>query len=170
MNNKLLDTILHLIEAEHEQLCKRDFPKITSILDELINKQEPYDEALMELSNEFDELKTEVEIHVLEENQFLLPLSRRVLTDAIEEHDELELVKHTVEAFASQHENFENKCNKLIETSECLHVHQDDMLTKAELTDLLCDIKLLLHRHNEKEHNLLFPVLLHHCDELLAKP
>ena len=127
-NNKLLDTILHLIKIEHEQLCKRDLPKISELLDELINNQTSRDQELMDLSSLFDELKTEIEIHVLEEDQFLLPLTERVLSNNVEDTDELELIKHTVEAFANQHDHFDNKCDRLIETSRCVSVREDDML------------------------------------------
>ncbi len=169
MHNQLLDNILHLIDAEHTQLCKRDLPKIAAIFDTLIKQQDPYDEELMDLASSFDELKSEIEIHILEEQQFLLPLCRRVLTDEVRDNDEVHSIRRTVESFASQHDEFDKKCSRLIENCAFIHAHQEEMLDKAELTDLLCDVKLLLSRHDEKEHHILFPVLLHHCDTLLEQ-
>ena len=169
MASKLLNNILQLIDNEHKQLCKNDLPRIRYILDGLI-KQEGADHIdLFDVSNDFDELRTEIDIHVLEEDQFLLPITRQVLSDQVKSHDDLARVDKTIRNFSHQHDDFDKKCGRLIETINTIHVHQDYELDRTELIDLLCDVKILLQRHHEKEHQLLFPALLQRCQELLQQ-
>lgn len=166
MHNQLLDTIIHLIESEHRQLRECDLPALNEQINVVTNAGEDYEEALSEIASLYDELKTEIEIHILEEEQFLLPLSRRVAEGADINYEEIELARHTVEAFASQHDHFDGKCDKMMEIAEGIHRHQETQLDKTTLIDLLADLKLLLHRHDDKEHNILFPVILKQCQEL----
>lgn len=167
MEHKLLDHILKLINAEHKQLCKKDLPRIGSIFDTLINDEGGNEPDLMDAAQLFDELKTEIEIHVLEEDQFLLPLTKQILHDDVHEAHDIQSVQKTIHSFSHQHDHFDRKCERVIELLNSIHLHDDHSLDKVELVDLLSDVKLLLARHHEKEHHILFPALNERCQELL---
>ncbi len=144
------------IEDTHHVFMKTALPRLTLLLGNTYTAHKENHPELLELSNTFHALKTEIEAHLLKEEEALFPIIRQ-----FEAEGKLPSTSCGINAPIQQMEFEHDNAGDALRTLSRLtnrYTHPADACnTYRALLDGLDELEKDLHIHIHKENNILFP-------------
>ena len=151
----LTDLCNHIEEAHHA-FMKRTLPRLTTLVQNTLNAHLPNHPELNDVAETFIALKTEIEAHLMKEEQVLFPIIRR-----IEAGEELPSVGCGIEApihqMEHEHDSAGDALRRLRSLTNDYAAPADACNTYRAMLDTLAEMEDDLHLHIHKENNILFP-------------
>lgn len=142
----LADLCDHIVETHHEHL-RAELPRLEALLDKVVRAHGAERPELVELRETFASLRSELEEHIVNEEEQLFPLVRR---GGPYDADQVAELEH-------DHASAGSALARLRELSGGYDLDRALCNTHRATLDGLRELELDLHQHIHEENNVLFP-------------
>lgn len=150
----LTELVDHVVAVHHQYLWA-ELPRVTALVDKIVTVHGERHPELAEVQRLYDELRADLEPHLLQEEQELFPLIRR-LAAAGDRTGSAEIAAQ-IDALAGEHETVGALLDELNRVTSGYTTPADGCATYAACYRALADIEADTHLHVHKENNVLFP-------------
>lgn len=156
--NASLSDLADHIEQTHHTYLKRELPRLRAMVRKVAAVHGNHHPWMREFDRVYDQFATELETHMLKEEQVLFPLIR-----ALERSEPGPAaacghgVENPIRAMESEHDDSGQGLERLHELSGGLTPPADACNTFRAMLDGVRELELDLHQHIHKENNILFP-------------
>lgn len=145
------------IVATHHEYLKRELPRLTQLVDKVVRVHGGHHEWLHRLGTSFQQLRDELNPHMLKEEQILFPALR-----TIEQSQEVPAfpfgsVDNPIHMMEHEHDVAGQALKAIREASSDFTLPDGGCNTFRAMLDGLRELEGDLHRHIHKENNVLFP-------------
>ena len=145
------------IVATHHEYLKRELPRLTQLVDKVVRVHGGDHEWLAQLGTSFQQLRDELNPHMLKEEQVLFPAIR-----TIEQSQEVPAfpfgsVDNPIHMMEHEHDVAGQALKAIREASSDFTLPDGGCNTFRAMLDGLRELEGDLHRHIHKENNVLFP-------------
>ncbi len=150
------------IEERHHTFMRQQLPRIADLLDTVIAAHgEAHGDMLRALRGTYDGLRSEIEMHLMKEEQVLFPYIRQVERYVEEGGTRPQIhcitVQNPVTQMRHEHENAAQALEQMRALTDDYALPDDACAKFAALYDALNAVEKDLHRHIHLENNILFP-------------
>ncbi|MBI5116110.1 iron-sulfur cluster repair di-iron protein [Candidatus Poribacteria bacterium] len=150
------------IEKRHHTFMKEQLPRLAGLMATVLEAHGArHGDMLKSLKGVFESLRSEIEQHLMKEEQILFPYIRRIDEYAIEGGDAPEAhcgtVQNPIRQMEYEHDNAGRALAKMRELTSNYTLPGDACNTFRALYDGLKALEGDLHEHIHLENNILFP-------------
>jgi regulator of cell morphogenesis and NO signaling len=163
----------HILEKHHAFL-REELPHIEKLLDTVHKAhKEVHGKLLLSLKSVFDALRTEIEGHLLKEEEILFPYINRIEKSA-EKNEPLPRmhcgsVQNPIGQMEHEHDNAGSALAEMRRLTSGYTLPKDACVTFAALYNDLMRLENDLHEHIHLENNILFPKAIEMESSLVKK-
>jgi regulator of cell morphogenesis and NO signaling len=150
----LVELVEH-IEIVHHRYLWAELPRISDLVDKIVTVHGDRHPELAEVRRLFDELRADLEPHLVREEEHLFPMIRQLAATG-PEADRHGLVSQ-IEALAAEHETVGDLLDELNRTTSGYATPADGCASYAACYLALAELEADTHLHVHKENNVLFP-------------
>ena len=151
-----VDLIDH-IESVHHHYLWSELPRITMLVDKIVTVHGDRHHELNEVQRLFAELRADFEPHLVDEEQVLFPLIRRITTAADGSLSDIERLVEQIELRSVKHETVGALLEELHRVTDGYVTPADGCASFAACYQALANLQTDTHLHVHKENNVLFP-------------
>ena len=152
----LTDLTRHIVDTHHA-FMKSELPRVAGLLAKVQSAHGERRPHLQELGRVFSGLRTEIEAHLLKEEQVLFPLIQEMETTSQAGTAHCGSVNNPIGVMEHEHENAGAALARMRELTDGYVMPADGCATFWALYDGLATIERDLHEHIHKENNILHP-------------
>lgn len=145
--------INHIVNTHHVYL-KEELPKISELTFKILKVHGKHHEELFKVHRLFNNLRTELEEHLVKEEEMLFPLIKRY--EAAKTDDNREEVLKLIEELESEHTGAGDIIKELREITEHYIAPQGACMSFETTYRKLKELELDLFQHIHLENNILF--------------
>ncbi len=147
------------IETVHHQYLWAEMPRITALVDKIVSVHGDRHPELAEVQRLYNELRADIEPHLIREEQELFPMIRELAatTGGPESHDAAIVAQ--IELLAAEHETVGDLLDELHRVTSGYTTPADGCASYAACYRALAELEADTHLHVHKENNLLFPAV-----------
>ncbi len=154
------DLIDHIVNVHHSYL-REAFPQIERLLEKIVEVHGLHHPELQSMRELFSELKQELEVHMMKEEQVLFPiiktLEQSIASQTIPEPFHCGSVNNPIRMMEHEHDNAGEILRRLRQLSNQYQLPEDACTTYQLTFNQLSELETDLHLHIHKENNILFP-------------
>jgi regulator of cell morphogenesis and NO signaling len=166
-----LPELVHHILGKHHAYAKAAIPRISASLDKLALRHGEKHPEVLEIRERFRRLATEMDLHMLKEEQVLFPLIREIAKlyegdDGPWTLSQLD-VSAPIGVMHQDHDSAGTLLHEIKELSQGYTLPEDACATYRACFDELKQFEQDLHHHVHLENNILFPKALDMQHKLL---
>lgn len=147
------------IETVHHRYLWAEMPRITALVDKIVSVHGDRHPELAEVQRLYNELRADIEPHLIREEQELFPMIRELAatTGGPESHDAAIVAQ--IELLAAEHETVGDLLDELHRVTSGYTTPADGCASYAACYRALAELEADTHLHVHKENNLLFPAV-----------
>ena len=146
-----------LIEATHHVYLRENFERISVMLERVIRAHEAKDPRLAQVGGVFSRMRSDLEIHLLKEENILFPMIRSLAAGKNPAGGCVEGLEGPLACMHSEHEAAGRDLAAIRGLTEDFTVPAWACGTYRALLDALSNLDRDVREHIHKENNLLFP-------------
>ncbi len=150
----LVELVEH-IEIVHHRYLWAEIPRISELVDKIVTVHGDRHPELAKVQQLYNELRADLEPHLVREEEHLFPLIRE-LAAAGPESDRQALVSQ-IDALAGEHETVGDLLDEMNRTTSGYATPADGCASYAACYLALAELEADTHLHVHKENNVLFP-------------
>jgi regulator of cell morphogenesis and NO signaling len=165
----VLELVDH-IEAVHHRYLWAELPRISALVDKIVEVHGDRHPELAEVQRLSDELRADLEPHLVREEQVLFPMIRRLGASSERTPGETRELVGQIEALAAEHDTVGALLEELDRVTDGYTPPADGCASYAACYLALAELEADTHLHVHKESNVLFPALLATPAERSAAP
>lgn len=155
--SSLTDLIAH-IESTHHKYLKLAFPRLSSLISKVKAAHEARHPELGQLEAAFQALRSDLEPHLMKEENVLFPMARKL--DAGESEFHCGSLQAPIRVMLMEHERADRLQEKLVELTNHFAMPEDGCASYRTMLEELKAMKSDLDIHIQKENEILFPMIL----------
>jgi regulator of cell morphogenesis and NO signaling len=144
------------IEGTHHAYLRRELPRLAGLMGRVVRAHRTRHPELLELRDTFDDLRRELEAHILAEEAVLFPALRRLDTAMATEDFHRERVHDPIALMEFDHEEAGADLARMRALTDGFTPPADGCPTYRALLAGLAELESDLHRHVHEENNILF--------------
>lgn len=148
------------IEAVHHRYLWDALPRISALVDKIVTVHGGRHAELAEVQHLFDELRADLEPHLVREEQELFPMIRRLVGPSERTPAETEDLTGQIAILAGEHDTVGELLERLRAVTSGYVPPADGCATYAATYRALAELEADTHLHVHKENNELFPAVL----------
>ena len=151
-----LTDLCNHIEETHHAYMKRTLPRLTTLVANTLNAHGANHPDLNDVADTYTALKTEIEAHLMKEEQVLFPIIRNFEADGALPQIGCG-VASPIRQMEHEHDNAGEALRRLRRLTNGYTPPADACNTYRAMLDTLAEMEADLHLHIHKENNILFP-------------
>ncbi len=152
----LADLLANILDTHHAYL-RRELPQLTQIAAKVREAHMARHPELTEVQAVFNDLRAELETHMLKEEQVLFPLIQTMESDGAVAAAHCGSVQNPIRVMECEHDAAGAALLRLRTLTSGFTAPADACNTYRVLLSGLAELETDLHRHIHKENNILFP-------------
>lgn len=164
LNRSLSDLCDH-IERTHHAYLRDELPRLTGLIEKVVNAHAERHPELREIQQEFGALRSELEPHMMKEEQVLFMKEEQVLFPAIRRIERSQQaaafpfgsVANPIECMLHEHDAAGSALDQLRRLTGGYEPPEGACSTYRAMLDGLDQLERDMHEHVHKENNILFP-------------
>jgi regulator of cell morphogenesis and NO signaling len=145
------------IEQTHHAYLKTELPRLGEMVDKVARVHGERHPKLVDVRKVFVGLRTEMETHMMKEEQVLFPAIRRIEASSTPVQLPFGSVGNPIHCMINEHESAGNALAKIRELTAGYEPPVDACNTYRAMLDGLHGVETDMHDHVHKENNILFP-------------
>ncbi len=145
------------IEQTHHAYLRNELPRLSALMEKVVATHAQKHPELHELHRVFNELRRELETHMIKEEHVLFPAIRRLEQDALPAAFPFGSVANPIGVMEAEHESAARALERIRELTAGYRVPEDACEAYRALLNGLRELTFDLHRHIHKENHILFP-------------
>ena len=145
------------IEETHHAFLRSELPRVSALIEKVVAAHGASHAELPALQSVFTALRTELESHMMKEEQILFPAIRSLEQAASRPEFPFGTVANPIRMMEHEHDNAGNALAKIRELTSDFLVPDGACNTYRVMLDSFCGLEQDLHQHIHKENNILFP-------------
>ncbi len=145
------------IESEHHSYLREELPRLSSLIERLVEAHGKRHRELLGCRGVFDSLRRELEPHMAKEEQILFPMIRELEASATLPDFHCGSLRNPIRAMEREHDGAAHALSRLRELTGDYTPPEDACNTYRAAFAGLAELEADLHRHIHKENNILFP-------------
>ncbi len=142
------------IESKHHEYLKKVFPRISDLLDKVLNAHGERHPELKDLKTAFAHLREDLEPHLLKEERVLFPLIRKLESQKLEAN--MKAVAGPIHVMLMEHDRAGDLLKEIRKLTKGFEVPDDGCQSFQLLYKELKFLEADTHLHIHKENNILF--------------
>jgi regulator of cell morphogenesis and NO signaling len=146
----------HIVETHHEPL-RRELPRLKAHAEKVAQVHGQGHPELIELREVFNELKSELEFHMLKEEKVLFPMIKQLERAADAPSFHCGSITQPIQVMEHEHDDAGAAIARMRTLTGDYTPPDDACTTYRALLDGLADLEFDMHRHVHKENSILFP-------------
>ncbi len=155
--NAPLTELCDHIEATHHAYLREELPRLTGLVDKVAKAHVSKHPQLADLQQSFAELRSELEPHMLKEEQILFPAIRHLEHAASLPSFPFGTVANPIRIMQHEHDTAGNALARIRQLTNDFTPPEDACNTFLVMLDSLQRLEVDLHQHIHKENFILFP-------------
>lgn len=159
----------HVVEAHHRTL-QRELPRLGAMLAKVIAVHGDRHPELAQCGEVFNEIRTEMQQHMLKEEQVLFPMIRKLESAGARPGGPFGSIENPIRMMEHEHDSTGHALATLRSLTHGFVPPVDACTTYRVLLDGLAEMERDLHLHVHKENNVLFPRAIAAERQLAAQP
>jgi regulator of cell morphogenesis and NO signaling len=149
--------LIENIVTTHHAYLKEELPRLSALTEKVALAHGERHPEMIDVKNVFEELRAELESHLMKEERILFPLCRELETAATLPDAHCGTVRNPIRVMEHEHDNAGNALEKLRALTNGYAPPQDACNTFRATLDGLKTLEEDLHVHIHKENSILFP-------------
>jgi regulator of cell morphogenesis and NO signaling len=145
------------IERQHHDYLRTELPRLTGLIEKVVNAHGVKDSRLDEVAKHFRRLRSELEPHMMKEEGILFPAIRQMESAGQAQEFPFGSVNNPILCMVDEHEAAGDELKILRELTDDYLPPHDACPTWRVLLDSLAQLELDMHQHVHKENSILFP-------------
>lgn len=145
------------IEQTHHAYLREQLPYLRKLIDKVVAAHEKNHPELRDVRAAFDQLRAELEPHMMKEEKVLFPAVRALENTSQDVTFPFGSVQNPIRMMEREHENAGQGLRSLRELTGGFAAPDDACSAYRALLDGLATLEADLHKHIHKENNILFP-------------
>lgn len=145
------------IEQTHHAFLREQLPRLTRWIDKVVASHIEKHPNLLEVQSTFQELRAELEPHMMKEECVLFPAIRKIEESSPPFAFPFGSVRNPIRAMEHEHDDVGNALRRLHELTHGYTIPNDVCTTYRAMLEGLQRLEADLHEHIHKENNILFP-------------
>ncbi len=145
------------IEATHHAYLKTELPRLGELVDKVAKVHGGNHPEFIELRTVFGDLRSELEPHLMKEEQILFPAIRQLESAASRPSFPFGTVANPIRMMEHEHDNAGSALKRIRDLMSDFVVPDEACNTWRAMLHGLEALELDLHQHVHKENNILFP-------------
>ncbi len=154
----MLTELCDHIEQTHHVFLREQLPLLTQLIDQVVEAHARRHPELREVRDAFVELRTELEPHMMKEEQILFPAVRALEQASHRVQFPFGSVQNPIRMMEHEHDNAGQGLRRLRELTGGFSAPEDTCNSCHGLYEALVKFEANLHEHIHKENNVLFPL------------
>lgn len=150
------DLVDHIQDVHHGYLWEA-FPRISALVDKIVSVHGGRHTELAEVKRLYDEIRADLEPHLVTEEEVLFPLIRRYAVDP--SHADAPAIAEQIRVLSAQHETVGELLEELNRVTGGYETPADGCATYNACYLALAELEADTHLHIHKESNVLFPAV-----------
>lgn len=159
-SNESISSIIDHLESTHHEFMKREFPRLTFLVDKVSRVHGERHKELYDIRDTFYELKKDLEPHLMKEEKVLFPMSKALEAKVKNAADHCGGIENPIRVMEFEHETAGALLKKLRELTSDYTPPSDACNSYIAMITGLHDFEKDTHLHIHKENNILFPKLI----------
>lgn len=152
----LVELITNILDTHHAYL-RRELPRLTQIAGKVREVHEARHPELAEVQQIFEDLRAELEAHMMKEEHVLFPMIQRMESDGAVAAAHCGTVQNPIRVMEHEHDSAGAALLRLRTLTDGYAPPANACNTYRALLSGLAELEQDLHRHIHKENNILFP-------------
>jgi regulator of cell morphogenesis and NO signaling len=152
-----LTTLCDHIEQTHHAYLKDELPRVTEMIGQVVEAHGENHPELTTVKEVFASLRSELEPHMLKEEQVLFPAIRQLETSAGEPSFPFGSVANPIRMMEQEHDSAGHALSRIHVLTRDYQVPDDACNTYRALLGRLRHLESDMHQHVHKENSILFP-------------
>lgn len=152
-----LTELTHHIETTHHKYLKNELPRLHAMTKKVAAVHGDRDIRLQQIHEIFSSLATEMDQHMLKEEQILFPLVRQLEASETAPEFHCGSVMNPIHVMEMEHDSAGSALAKMRDLSNGFMPPEGACNTHRAMLDGLSFLEQDLHQHVHKENNILFP-------------
>ena len=145
------------IEATHHSYLRRELPRLTEMIDKVVNAHSESHPQLAQLGTVFAGLRAELEPHMFKEEQVLFPAIRQLEESSGSPSFPFGTVANPIRMMEHEHDAAGEALSNIRVLTDDYAVPDDACNTYRVMLDGLKQLETDMHEHVHKENSILFP-------------
>jgi len=145
------------IERRHHDYLRDELPRLSGLIDKVINAHGEKNPELKLLRRHFHRLRDELEPHMMKEERVLFPAIRQMESTWKQQQFPFGSVANPIHCMVNEHEHAGDELKTLRELTGNYTPPQDACPTWRVMLDSLKKLEQDMHEHVHKENSILFP-------------
>jgi len=146
------------IEATHHAFLREELPRLTQLVEKVADVHGTSHPELTQLRAVFEELRAELEPHMMKEEQILFPAIRQLEQATSAPWFPFDTVANPIRMMEDEHDQAGDALTRIRELTSDFTPPDDACNTYRVMLDGLQNLEADLHQHIHKENNILFPM------------
>ena len=155
LNAPLMELCDH-IESTHHAYLREELPRLTGLVEKVVNAHASKHAELVDLGQVFAELRAELEPHMFKEEQVLFPAIRQLEQAASRPRFPFGTVANPIRMMEHEHDTAGNALSRIRELTNDFMPPEGACNTYRVMLDTLQRLEIDLHQHIHKENFILF--------------
>lgn len=156
MELNLSQLTAHIVSTHHAYL-RKEFPRITALMNRVVERHGEKHEELVSLKNIFEQLKENIDQHSFKEEQVLFPMVCEMEKTQTKPEFHCGEITNPLNQMETEHDNAGGALKKMRELTNDYTPPEDACPKYKMLFDGLRALEADLHLHVHKENNILHP-------------
>jgi regulator of cell morphogenesis and NO signaling len=156
------------IERVHHQYLWNELPRLTALIDKVVNAHGARHPDLYDVRDVFAELRADLEPHLIKEERVLFPMIRELTTAERRPEFHCGRIVNPISMMMLEHDRAGDLLNALHTATGAYHVPDDACASYQACMDGLAALESDTRLHIHKENNVLFPAAARLEQELPA--
>lgn len=152
-----LSALADHIEATHHAYLRQELPRLTGLIEKVVNAHAQQHPELREVQSVFQALRSELETHTWKEENILFPMCRELDVVEIRPRFHCGSIQNPIFVMEMEHDHAGEALARLRTLTHGFTPPEDACNTYRAMLDALAELEVDLHMHIHKENNILFP-------------
>ena len=155
------------LESTHHVYLKAELPRLNALVDKVAGVHGDRHPELRDIQRTFEELRADLEPHLMKEEQVLFPMVRELAVATTAPTFHCGTLQNPIRVMLMEHDRAGELLARQRELTSDYGVPDDGCASYEALFAGLAELEVDTHQHVHKENNLLFPAVLER-EHLLA--
>ena len=156
------------LEATHHRYLHDEFPRLSALAEKVADVHGGRHPELFEVQGTFDELRADLEPHLMKEERVLFPMIRELDAAIAAPAFRCGTLRNPISMMLIEHDRAGELLARLRALTSDYTTPRDGCASYRALYDGLAELEADTHMHIHKENNLLFPAVLEREDRLVS--
>ncbi|WP_396613548.1 iron-sulfur cluster repair di-iron protein (plasmid) [Haloferax sp. S1W] len=148
----------HIVSAHHDRL-REELPTLEALVHKVTKVHSEDHPELESVEREFVALAEEMQTHIVEEEEDLFPIARKIDDGESLTDDETRTIEREIEGFEDDHEATAERLERLADLTNGYAVPEGACASYRSMIERLEELERDTHLHVHKENNVLFPAV-----------